>query len=79
MLPCFVPHRKLPRLYDIGWSFHANTNTSQTMRMVTDQAASELDSPALSASLFHRLGQHLNTCETLRAAVCAYFWVLQMS
>lgn len=49
------------------------------MRMVTDHAAPDLDSPALSASLFHRAGEHVNTCETLRAAVCAYFYILQMS
>jgi len=73
ILPCFVPHRKLPSLHDIGWAFHANTTTSATMRMVTDHAASDLDSPALPASLFHRLGQHVETCETLRTVVRAYF------
>ena len=28
-LPCFVPHRKLPSLHDIGWSFHANTTVTK--------------------------------------------------
>ena len=66
-LPRFVPHRKLLSLHDIGWSFHANTTTSPTLPMLTDHAASDLDSPALPASLFHRLGQHVDTCETLRS------------
>jgi hypothetical protein len=53
-LPRFVPHRKLPSLHDIGWAFHANTTTNLPMRSVTDHAVSDLDSPALPASLFHR-------------------------
>jgi hypothetical protein len=42
-LPCFVPHRKLPSLYDIGSAFHANTITNPSMRIVADHAASDLD------------------------------------